>query len=443
MGRENICASIYFRFYYRTIVGRTHREKFEEFLTEKEITVFSFQRSSATEFLLKGVKNMKKSKIFALFLSAVLCCGVLGFWAGCSKDYETEPFEDGVKIIKASDSIRNKESLVLPAKIKDKKVLAIGDKVFWQAKVQRVTFPEYLLEIGEGAFAESRVLEECTFNERLEIIGKYAFAGCDYLGAAADFLSLPPSLRIVDDQAFMHCPRLNVEGSRVKGMEYLGMQAFAYSDLYSSFYFTLRVEEIGLLAFTGSRLRSVVLNGVKKTDKSIFADCHELQAVEFKESVPELGDTLFRNCFQLKPGSIVAPVESLYRLGVLSGYPLMIETHIPEGTETIPESAFARCLLLSDVDIPSSVKSIGKSAFFNCFALKEIVIPATVETIGSSALGNCENLQTVRVEGNPRLEGTLFNHDSDFVVTTTVECRKDTFVEAYCKEYSVPYQLIP
>ena len=51
-----MCASIYFRFYYRIIAGRTRRKKFEEFLTEKEIAVFSFQRSSATDFLLKGVK---------------------------------------------------------------------------------------------------------------------------------------------------------------------------------------------------------------------------------------------------------------------------------------------------------------------------------------------------------------------------------------------------
>lgn len=62
-----MCASIHFRFYYRIIAGRTRRRKFEEFLTEKEIAVFSFQRSSATDFLLRGVKNMKKSKIFALF----------------------------------------------------------------------------------------------------------------------------------------------------------------------------------------------------------------------------------------------------------------------------------------------------------------------------------------------------------------------------------------
>lgn len=397
-----------------------------------------------SELFFKGERNMKKSKILAWLLSAVLCCGVLGLFAGCSKDYETEPFEDGVKIVKASDSIRNTASLVLPDKIKGKKVLAIGDRVFWQAKVEEVTMPEYLLEIGEGAFAESRSLEYCIFNDRLEVIGKYAFAYCDYLGANANFLSLPPSLRIVDDQAFMHCPNLNFgERSSVKEMEYLGVEAFAYSNLYSSFYFTLRVKEIGLLAFAASRLRSVVLNGVEKTDGSIFAECHELQVVEFNDSVPELGDSLFRNCFQLYPDAIRVPEESLYRLGVLSGYPLMIETHIPEGTKAVPERAFADCLLLSEVHIPASVKSIGDSVFSGCFALREIVIPATVETLGFSPFGYCENLRTVRIEGNPRLAGSLFSHDSHSDPNATVECKKDTFVETYCKEYSVPYRLIP
>lgn len=429
-----MCASIHFRFYYRIIAGRTRRKKFEEFLTEKEIAVFSFQRSSATDFLLKGVKNMKKSKIFALFLSAVLCCGVLGFWSGCSKDYETEAFEDGVKIVKASDSIKNQESLTLPDKIKGKKVLAIGDNVFWQAKVEKVTLPEYLLEIGKNAFSYNPNLAEITFNENLKTIGASAFENCYSLG----ILTFPDSLERIGRSAFYDCIKLDVQfDGRIKSIE-----SYAFTHCKIS-YCHLSVEELGDSVFAGSGLRRIHLNTVKKMGDAIFADCSVLQVVEFPQLEAPLGDLLFYNCYQLTPSGIVAPEEALYRLGVLSGYPRMIETHIPEGTETIPESAFAGCLLLSEVDIPSSVKSIGKSAFFNCFALKEIVIPATVETIGSSALANCENLQTVRVEGNPRLEGTLFNHNSHFTLKATVECRKDTFVEAYCKEYSVPYQLIP
>lgn len=429
-----MCASIHFRFYYRIIAGRTRRRKFEEFLTEKEIAVFSFQRSSATDFLLRGVKNMKKSKIFALFLSAVLCCCVLGFWSGCSKDYETEAFEDGVKIVKASDSIKNQESLTLPDKIKGKKVLAIGDNVFWQAKIEKVILPKPLLEIGKNAFSYNPNLAEITFNENLKTIGASAFENCCSLGT----LTFPDSLERIGRSAFYNCIGLDVQfDGRIKSIE-----SYAFTRCKIS-YCHLSVEELGDSVFAGSGLRRIHLNTVKKMGDAIFADCSVLQVVEFPQLEAPLGDLLFYNCYQLKPSGIRAPEEALYRLGVLSGYPLMIETHIPEGTETIPEGALAECLLLSDVDIPSSVKSIGKSAFFNCFTLKEIVIPATVETIGSSALANCENLQTVRVEGNPRLEGTLFNHDSHFTLKATVECRKDTFVEAYCKEYSVPYQLIP
>lgn len=61
---------------------------------------------------------------------------------------------------------------------------------------------------------------------------------------------------------------------------------------------------------------------------------------------------------------------------------------IPEGTETIGDSAFWDCPFLREVSIPSSVKNIGAGAFGYCSELTEIDIPASVMRIGPMAFAN-------------------------------------------------------
>lgn len=122
----------------------------------------------------------------------------MGFWSGCSKDYETEAFEDGVKIVKASDSIKNQESLTLPDKIKGKKVLAIGRQRILAGKSRKSTLPEHLLEIGKNAFSYNLNLAEITFNENLKNIGASAFENCYSLKT----LTFPDSLERIGMSAF-------------------------------------------------------------------------------------------------------------------------------------------------------------------------------------------------------------------------------------------------
>jgi len=76
--------------------------------------------------------------------------------------------------------------------------------------ILRITLPEGVVEIGEGAFANSGILQ-AILPEGLLKIGKNAFAGCQLLNS----VTLPSSLCVVEDEAFADCTRLEVEGGEL------------------------------------------------------------------------------------------------------------------------------------------------------------------------------------------------------------------------------------
>ena len=60
--------------------------------------------------------------------------------------------------------------------------------------------------------------------------------------------------------------------------------------------------------------------------------------------------------------------------------------------------------LLTNIDIPDGVESIGDSAFSYCVSLTSITIPNSVTSIREDAFNGCGSLETVTFESNSRLE---------------------------------------
>ena len=69
--------------------------------------------------------------------------------------------------------------------------------------------------------------------------------------------------------------------------------------------------------------------------------------------------------------------------------------NIPDGVETISDSAFYGCDSLVSITIPDSVTSIGNSAFFSCASLTSVFIPDSVANIGSYAFYDCTDLMNI------------------------------------------------
>ena len=65
--------------------------------------------------------------------------------------------------------------------------------------------------------------------------------------------------------------------------------------------------------------------------------------------------------------------------------------------ESIGESAFEGCSVLTSVTIPNSVTSIGHAAFYNCRGLTSVTIPNSVTSILQETFYSCHNLTSVTI----------------------------------------------
>ena len=191
------------------------------------------------------------------------------------------------------------------------------------------------------------------------------------------------------------------------------------------------VTEIGEFAFANNEvLISIVTptgSFLKKIGKGAFANCSNLQQIDFTSSqIEEIEEKAFFQCFMLNKvrfpsnlkklgekafynNTVLESVElgkSLEKIGTKAFYrcirlqsiqlPKGLKYLSSEGNEEEQGAVFYECTSLKNVQIGDGITKIPEKTFYGCSALEKIDLPNTVTEIGEKAFSHCSSLMEIQ-----------------------------------------------
>ena len=193
---------------------------------------------------------------------------------------------------------------------------------------------------------------------------------------------------------------------------------------------------------------TVIPEGVKRIWQNAFAERIHLKSITIPASVTSIVGMPFSDCDSLEEIKVDADnaiFDSRNNCNAIieSATNTLIagcgKTVIPEGIETIGDSAFERVKTLTHVTIPKSVTEIRGYAFERCENLSTVNLQKGIQTIGYGAFTECVGLTnlifcgtkadwqavTIDEDGREELESVLKYHELVKKEKVPATCGKD------------------
>lgn len=271
----------------------------------------------------------------------------------------------------------------------------IGDHVFENSQLKKITLPPSLEKTYKGVFAGSK-LESVTFPSTYEKMDIDTFFNCPNLKevnlgtnlkeiGGSSFERTPnltkvvaPSLRVIGAHSFRETPMLkDISLDKVNS---IGDYAFYHSGIEKV---SLNNCTLGSHVFRESKLKDVSLNNVPYLPYKTFGDCYDLTNLTLKGNIYEIGPSAFKN----------ANIK---------------EVNMPNTVTFIGSEAFYQNKNLSVVNLSTSLESISTDAFRNCHELKEIIFPSSLKRIRDGAFLKT-SLKEVSLSKDVELLGNCFD----------------------------------
>jgi len=260
----------------------------------------------------------------------------------------------------------------------------------------RITIPEDVTSIGEGAFADCTSLADIMIPEGVTSISDDAFRGCTSLTS----MILPKGVTTIGKEAFRDCRSLtNI--TIPESVTSIDEGAFADCRSLAGIMIPEGVTSISDEAFRGcTSLASTILpKGVTIIGKEAFRDCRSLVNITTSEGVTSIAKGALVGCVSLTNTTIPERITSI-KMGAFYGCESLINITIPERITSINREVFYGCKSLTNIIIPDGVINISAYVFHRCTALANVTIPKSVTNIGPEAFKGCGHVTIYTPRGS-------------------------------------------
>ena len=289
----------------------------------------------------------------------------------------------------------------------------------------------------------------------VKIIGAYAFCGCSDLKS----IEIPDNVSEIQVAAFDDCSNLTAIHIPA-GVDKIALGVFmGCSNLnsitidsanrsYESPGNANAIIDKGTMTLLEGSNNTVIPEGVKIIWQNAFAERIHLKSITIPASVTSIVRMPFSDCDSLEEIKVDADnaiFDSRNNCNAIieSATNTLIagcgKTVIPEGIETIGDSAFERVKTLTHVTIPKSVTEIRGYAFERCENLSTVNLQKGIQTIRYGAFTECVGLTnlifcgtkadwqavTIDEDGREELESVLKYHELVKKEKVPATCGKD------------------
>lgn len=243
---------------------------------------------------------------------------------------------------------------------------------------------------------------ELAISEGVQIIGKHAFYLCDRF----EKISLPSSLRKMENNPFSGCSKLNLV---CKSSAYIIKDDVIYNGYQTAVVGTLnkiRTE------------RLVIPEGIKTINRNSFWNCKGIKTIVFPETLEDIGYNPFVGCsnirfesrspyFKVVDGILYNRNQS--KLICCPAWRAIGDMYLPDTVITLERGAFSGCEKMTRIHL-HNVNIINKSCFTNCIALDKVFCSDLITYIGEWAFAYCKGLKEISVGKDTVIDNNAFSN---------------------------------